>query len=104
MPFVELDPIAFTMSVLNEPIPIKLSINLSSPSRRLPYSVKLTVSIPKEFFTLPKLISSFPNLKAAPNVLPLSVFLSAPIVIAVVFIFFAEEERESPIFPILTVP
>jgi len=30
--------------------------------------------------------------------------LSAPIVIAVVFIFFAEEERESPIFPILTVP
>ena len=55
--------------------------------------------IPDNFF-----ISSFPNLKAAPNILPLSVLLSAPNVIAEVFIFFVEEESESPIFPILTVP
>ena len=104
MPSVELNPTAFTMSVLNVPIPIRLSINLFFPNRRLSYSVKLTVSRSKEFFTLPKSIASLPSLIAIPNILLLAVFMSAPIVIALVFIFFAEEIIESPILPKLTVP
>ena len=104
MPSVELDPTAFTISVLNVPIPIRLSKNLSSECGRVSYNVKLIASISKEFFEMPISISSFPNLKATPNILLSSVLLSTPIVTAVVSIYFAEEAFESPIFPMLTAP
>ena len=66
--------------------------------------LKLTVSRSKEFFTSSTSIPSFPSLIAKPTILLLSDLLSAPIVIALVCIFFAEEIIESPVFPKLTVP
>ena len=49
-------------------------------------------------------MSSLPNLNANPNILFLSFLLSAPIVIALEFIFFADDAAVSPTFPTLTVP
>ena len=81
------------MSVLNEPIPNKLSINISFPCGRVSYNVRLTACISKEFFEIPISISSIPNLKANPNIL---LIISSFIYINcnfVVLIFFAEEVR-----------
>ena len=53
---------------------------------------------------LPISTSSAPILIAKPLIILFSSLLSAPIVIAVVFILFDDADSESPILPILIVP